>query len=48
MFIQVKSFEELPVAAQKYIEALEEWTGVPVSWIGVGPGRHDMIRRHTE
>ncbi|KAF4667795.1 hypothetical protein FOL47_003384 [Perkinsus chesapeaki] len=44
----VKSFEELPEAAQTYIEALEKWTGVPVSWIGVGPGRQDMIRRHTE
>ena len=42
---KVKSYEELPVNAQKYIQMIEEATGVPVKWIGVGPERDATIRR---
>jgi len=42
---KVKSFEELPINAQKYIQMIEEATGVPVKWIGVGPERDATIRR---
>ena len=39
-----KSFEELPERAQAYIKLIEEATGVPVKWIGVGPERNATIR----
>lgn len=42
---KARSFEELPVSAQSYIKLIEEATGVPVKWIGVGPERNATIRR---
>ena len=42
---QARSFEELPVNAQKYVRMIEEAAGVPVKWIGVGPERDATIRR---
>jgi len=39
------SWEELPENARKYIEFIEEETGVPVSLIGTGPDREHMIIR---
>ena len=40
-----RSFEDLPQTAQKYVRFIEEKTGVPVSLIGVGPGREETILR---
>jgi adenylosuccinate synthase len=40
-----RSFEELPGNAQAYVAFIEEATGVPVKWIGVGPERDATIRR---
>ena len=40
-----KSFEELPDNAKKYLRKIEEFTGVPVKFIGTGAGREDMIVR---
>uniref|UniRef100_A0A3Q4AZ54 Adenylosuccinate synthetase n=1 Tax=Mola mola TaxID=94237 RepID=A0A3Q4AZ54_MOLML len=37
-------FEELPENAQKYVRFIEEHTGVPVKWIGVGKSRESMIQ----
>lgn len=42
---KAKSFEELPVEAQKYVKMVEDAAGVPVKWIGVGPEREATIRR---
>jgi adenylosuccinate synthase len=42
---KVRSFDELPANAQSYIKMIEEATGVPVKWIGVGPERDATIRR---
>jgi len=42
---KVKTYEELPAQARAYIERIEQLVGVPVSWIGVGPGREDMITK---
>ncbi|WP_299446279.1 adenylosuccinate synthase [uncultured Phycicoccus sp.] len=41
-----RTFEELPVAAQRYVLRVEELIGARVSAIGVGPGRHEIIARH--
>jgi adenylosuccinate synthase len=42
---KARSFEELPVNAQNYVKMIEEASGVPVKWIGVGPEREATIRR---
>ncbi|KAL2260980.1 hypothetical protein VTK26DRAFT_4843 [Humicola hyalothermophila] len=39
----IKSFADLPPQAQAYVKFIEEYTGVPVKWIGTGPARDDMI-----
>lgn len=41
---KVKSFDGLPVNAQKYVKMIEEIAGIPVKWIGVGPARDETIR----
>ena len=40
-----KTFEDLPEKAQVYLKRIEEFTGVPVKFIGTGAGREDMIIR---
>ncbi len=42
---QVRDFAKLPAAAQAYVRYVEERLGVPVSWIGTGPGRDEIIVR---
>jgi adenylosuccinate synthase len=42
---KARSFEALPANAQSYVKMIEEATGVPVKWIGVGPEREATIRR---
>ncbi|KAL2141103.1 hypothetical protein VTI28DRAFT_2793 [Corynascus sepedonium] len=44
----VKKFEDLPRQAQSYVNFVEEYTGVPVKWIGTGPARDDMIYRWSK
>ena len=41
----VKTFEELPLNARRYVEFVEEKVGVRIQWIGTGPKREDMITR---
>ncbi|WP_024286039.1 adenylosuccinate synthase [Cellulomonas sp. KRMCY2] len=41
-----RTFDELPVNAQRYVLRLEEISGTRVSAIGVGPGREATIVRH--
>ncbi|KAI0024580.1 Adenylosuccinate synthetase [Xylariomycetidae sp. FL0641] len=41
----IKSFNDLPPQAQKYIEFIEQFVGIKVGWIGTGPSRDDMIVR---
>jgi adenylosuccinate synthase len=41
-----RTFEELPVNAQRYVLALEEMSGTRISAIGVGPDREATIVRH--
>ncbi len=42
---EVRSFADLPQAAQDYVTAIETWTGLPVTYIGVGPRRDQVITR---
>ena len=39
-----RSREDLPPAAQEYVARIEEWVGVPVTFISVGPEREQAIR----
>ncbi|MBI5357906.1 adenylosuccinate synthetase [Candidatus Saccharibacteria bacterium] len=48
-------YQELPTwtdnesaEAQKYLEFVEDYLGVPVSMIGTGPGRNDLILRSAK
>ena len=41
-----KSFSELPPNCQAYVLRLESLLGAPIKWIGVGPGRLDMIEKY--
>jgi len=38
-----RSRAELPATARDYVSRIEDWTGVPVTFIGVGPAREQMI-----
>lgn len=42
---EVRLFSNLPKAAQNYVQAIEKWTGLPVTHIGVGPRRDQVITR---
>jgi adenylosuccinate synthase len=42
-----RSFEELPANARAYILRVEELIGSRISAIGVGPGRDEIIERHS-
>ena len=39
----IKTREELPENAKKYLSRIEEVVGVPIKFIGTGAGREDMI-----
>jgi adenylosuccinate synthase len=40
---EARSLDDLPKNARRYVEALESMTSVPISAIGVGPGRDATI-----
>ncbi len=39
-----RTWEDLPVQAQQYVQRIEEVVGVKVGWISVGPERDQMVR----
>ncbi|WCJ26866.1 Adenylosuccinate synthetase chloroplastic [Euphorbia peplus] len=39
----MRKYSDLPVAARQYVERIEEIVGVPIHYIGVGPGRDALI-----
>ena len=41
----VKTYEELPLKAKKYVERIEELTETKVKFIGTGAGRENLIVR---
>lgn len=42
---QIRDFEKLPVNAQNYVNYIEYQTGIPITMIGVGPQRDQVIIR---
>jgi adenylosuccinate synthase len=45
---ECRTDEELPQAARDYIRFIEDFVGVPVNFVGVGPGREQMVPRGTD
>ncbi len=43
----IKTFEALPLAAQEYVNAIEELSGVRVAYVSVGPDRDETIVRNS-
>lgn len=43
---ECRTFDDLPVAAQEYVTALERMSGSRISAIGVGPGREQTVVVH--
>ncbi|KAG9449466.1 hypothetical protein H6P81_009431 [Aristolochia fimbriata] len=39
----IRNYKDLPPAARQYIERIEELLGIPIHYIGVGPGRDALI-----
>ena len=39
-----RAFTDLPLNAQRYVEALEKLSGCRISAIGVGPGRDQVVQ----
>ena len=42
---EARDFDDLPKAAQRYVERIEEIAGVPVTSVGVGPARDATLKR---
>ncbi|WP_420110795.1 adenylosuccinate synthase [Pseudactinotalea sp.] len=43
---EARTWEDLPVNARRYVEALEEMSGTRISSVGVGPDREATVVRH--
>lgn len=43
--VGLKRYDDLPENARKYVEYIESFVGVPIKYIGTGPGRESMIVR---
>ncbi|KAK9476613.1 Adenylosuccinate synthetase [Lipomyces japonicus] len=42
---KISKYEDLPVEAKEYLKFIEEYVGVSVNYIGVGPGRASLITK---
>jgi adenylosuccinate synthase len=42
---EVREFAGLPKAAQVYVDALEDLSGVPIRYVSVGPARSQTLER---
>jgi len=40
---KITEYEKLPQAARNYLDRIEDLLKIPISWVGVGPGRHSML-----
>lgn len=43
--VGIKDWDKLPLNARKYVEFIEEFSGIRVKYIGTGPGNENMIVR---
>ncbi|KAM9917016.1 hypothetical protein OXX80_013399, partial [Metschnikowia pulcherrima] len=40
---KITEYSKLPENAKKYLAYIEDFLGVPVKWVGVGPARESML-----
>jgi adenylosuccinate synthase len=41
----ITSFDDLPDNCKRYVGFIENFLGVPIEWIGIGPGRESMLKK---
>lgn len=41
----IKTYDELPENAKKYLDFIEEYLKCPIKWVGTGPGRESMLEK---
>jgi adenylosuccinate synthase len=44
----MRSFDGLPDNCKKYVNFIEDFLGIPIGWVGVGPGRESMLKKDRE
>ncbi|AGO10270.1 AaceriABL186Wp [[Ashbya] aceris (nom. inval.)] len=44
---KLSRYEDLPENAKKYLKFIEDFVGVPVEWVGTGPGRESMLHKEV-
>jgi len=42
---ECSAYDELPTEARNYLDRIEKHVGCPITWIGVGPGREQMVTK---
>jgi len=42
---EAKRWSQLPVNTQRYLERIEELSGIPIKWVSFGPGRENVIEK---
>ncbi|MEF9921314.1 MAG: adenylosuccinate synthase [Anaerovoracaceae bacterium] len=43
----IRTFEDLPIECQKYVNEIERLIGFPITLVSNGPGRNDIIKRKS-
>ncbi|CCM03230.1 uncharacterized protein FIBRA_05355 [Fibroporia radiculosa] len=44
----ITTFDALPDKCKEYVRFIEEYLGVPIEWIGIGPSRESMLKKGRE
>jgi adenylosuccinate synthase len=44
---EIRSFEQLPPNAARFVSYIESYVGAPITIVGVGPGREQSLIRPT-
>lgn len=42
---KIKTYEEVPENAQKYLKFIEDFVETPIQWVGTGPARDSMLEK---
>ena len=45
LFSKATKFEDLPENAQEFVRFIEKHLNIPITWVGVGAGREEIIRK---
>jgi adenylosuccinate synthase len=42
---KLRDYRDMPAEAKEYINMIEHYTGLKVTYVSVGPGKDDVIKR---